>query len=1096
MRRSHLIVLASVSFAALVSAATTSQAVVTPKMSFGLLKPTEQWKVGTVQAKDAAYCAMVSRFDKEVVLAFARDTQGNSSVAMDFREQFFAPGAEYEVTLKTEGAKTRSFTARASSERSVVVQVGRDEAFMKALGADNALAIGMPTIDVSFALRKFGPSYRSLVNCADEIGVQAPPAVKVRQVEEEVLTPVDREVALLAGETSGASSGAAQEQETSGFSEIETQLDHEVMAEAQKSADQIVWLDSQHAALSAQIADGKAKVEQMAAAETADGKRKLLASIGGKAPLPAVETGAVSRVLERQQANKVEAEALKRTVAAKEAEIAALSRSQSRMAEQAMADFARQRAEMDKLAEKLTLESASLREQKESLSSDNKSLKADIIAKQAALARIESARAADTEALTKKLAMVHEEYGQKIATLEAERDSLKQKLDGALALNEKLQADKLALAADGQKNVDKLQEKVAFYEQEKTTLTSRLSVAEKQNLLLEAALEAKQQEMAQNEGAGKSLAAVSTELAKLKAAHAATVERLQEQVLEKTAQSDALKKDNESLKATVASAGTALQAEKVAVVEDLEAHKTEVARLEEQLKQVELQKLAEAERAAKLQAELEQSRAQIAEIRNTLDGEHARLAAMQAEMDRQKNELIAAKEIKQETKALEEVAVAAIPVPVPAPKPVAVDVPVVASIPTLKATPTPGQEQEVEALAAAEPSSGVEMEGTEISKAEISGADDIFWFESPPEEKKQASAPVVEAAPQVAAIQPAAVMPAPVVKATPVVQKTAVKELAPKAEPRRAAALLDRVMAFHRPAGSKPSAVAAAAVAKQPVNMPSVQNAVTPARAARIPLVAPAVKEVPVLPAQAVREPLVVPAPVVATLPPQKQEKPEIESNVVPVVALSVPDRIGNLSAIESAAGNFDVRPVDQFTGRKTVKARVALEALLDKAGLSAVHYIPVAVSSGEVVKQWSSGSVNGMFEQVPVAGASFEGAVHAYIERYQDDCPGQLATSFGDERTVAAGQLSVVDISCGMADNSYATSFLFLGDDNVLTAILHTAYPAEAPRLKSISDNIAYALESTGGVTASVMPVSQPQPAGFVMAPALDDEFETVIVQ
>lgn len=187
-RRFYLAILGSVS--ALTFAA-QAQAFTPPVMNLGLLKPQAPWKVGTVSPKGAApYCAMVAKFDKRVVLAFARSAEGWGSLALDFREDFFTRGMEYEVTMRPEGGSERTLTARASSGRSVVVQIGRDDALFSELSEDGDMDVGFPTIEASFALRKFSAGYKDLKACARQMAAPA----KTQAEPEEADFPADPEV--------------------------------------------------------------------------------------------------------------------------------------------------------------------------------------------------------------------------------------------------------------------------------------------------------------------------------------------------------------------------------------------------------------------------------------------------------------------------------------------------------------------------------------------------------------------------------------------------------------------------------------------------------------------------------------------------------------------------------------------------------------------------------------------------------------------------------------------------------------------------------------------------------------------------------------
>ncbi len=92
MRRSSFYALTSVSLAALMLAATATQAVQPAVQILGVLKPKDQWNVGTVNDKGAPYCAMVGKFDQASTLAFARSPDGFGSLGIEFFDDMFKPG--------------------------------------------------------------------------------------------------------------------------------------------------------------------------------------------------------------------------------------------------------------------------------------------------------------------------------------------------------------------------------------------------------------------------------------------------------------------------------------------------------------------------------------------------------------------------------------------------------------------------------------------------------------------------------------------------------------------------------------------------------------------------------------------------------------------------------------------------------------------------------------------------------------------------------------------------------------------------------------------------------------------------------------------
>lgn len=175
---------------------TVTQAFALPAANIGLLKPQGKWNVGLVKAQGASYCVMTNKFDGEVTLTFARNLEGYGSIAVNFRGSFFKPGTEYEVALQPDDAKARKFPGRADGGRSVVVQIGLDDGFYLSLKGDRNLRIGLPEMDMTFALREFSTSYISLLDCARKLQNRGPrtTAMPVPPVEKSTLKSVKENV--------------------------------------------------------------------------------------------------------------------------------------------------------------------------------------------------------------------------------------------------------------------------------------------------------------------------------------------------------------------------------------------------------------------------------------------------------------------------------------------------------------------------------------------------------------------------------------------------------------------------------------------------------------------------------------------------------------------------------------------------------------------------------------------------------------------------------------------------------------------------------------------------------------------------------------
>lgn len=143
--------------------------------NLGRLLQVGNWKAAPIDATsgstDETYCALVSDYenkaepDHHVVLAFARDQQGLGSIALDFKNPRFKAGSDYEMRADVGNGDLRALKTKATSDRSVVAQVGKDSAFYDALVMGRLLTLDVANTKVSFDLGEFSSGLASLDNC-------------------------------------------------------------------------------------------------------------------------------------------------------------------------------------------------------------------------------------------------------------------------------------------------------------------------------------------------------------------------------------------------------------------------------------------------------------------------------------------------------------------------------------------------------------------------------------------------------------------------------------------------------------------------------------------------------------------------------------------------------------------------------------------------------------------------------------------------------------------------------------------------------------------------------------------------------------------
>lgn len=1026
----------------------------------GVMKQKDQWQVGTVDNQGDKYCAMVGNFDQASVLAFARNPEGFGSLAIEFRDDMFQKGKDYEVQLAVDTGIPMTFTGKASNTRSLVIQIGQDSAVYNALSSSKTLRFTSSAIDAKFALAKFSNNYKKLVSCATALmpidpNVPQMAAVKVGDVEAVEMTDqklakaIETETAgaevvtvpLKNPEAKAAEMQAAQTPETAPAEEkksffgkffgklkgsdeasaertatetetAEAEVVEKTEADAKKKEAVVAKAEATpvvkaaekkpEAVVTAEKAEAKteevAKVAEEVSATEKPVARKLLAAMkGGVSNAPALPE---KIGLSAREMEAQQTAALQKAIHAKENEIAVLAAVRAQAARDEMAVAELQHKIYSRKAGELKLEKEALEAAPAEASLDNAT----------------AAASKATVAEEKRIAALKQKNVE-LAQIEQEKASSDKALTQKLSkMQKEFEQEKLALEAERDGLKKQLAEAVAL---NKTTLpqkTAELTAGQNRIAQLEEKLggaEAARLKLAENltamEGENQKLEAALAEKEKALAdttADAAALAKLQadmqslqKELAEKSMQSAALEESLTAEKAKASAALTAALGEKDTALETLETR----------LSEAETARKAEMERAAKLEAARLEAEKKIAALEATLAETAAKAEAdakLKAELAEKEKLAALAKQADEEKKKLAAANEKSL-------------MQAETEIALLKEEKERLQAQlsrktDVKAVAAIAPAVPVVAEPKKLPAAKpVASAKPVI------EER----IPGTDVAMVMSQLEPAAgtveveVFEAPIVSSVPV--RPALQQPQPQAmaaTPNRAESFLNGIMKHHVPDST-------AAAIKKP----------------QVPVAAQPQNTMPVM------EPVTtqpVPAAPTTTLAPKKP--------MLMPVAAAVPTQGG-------------MKPL-------------SLEALLTQAGLRGAVFAP-ATTAG--IREWTLGGVNGMYEEMPKT-ASFDAQIGQYIGRYEQDCPGKLSVQMGRPQQTAAGMLASGSMHCGMPDNSYSTSMIFVDGGAQFGALLHSGQGDDLAQVKSLGDNLYYALSASGGIAA--MPSMLPQKSAGMM--------------
>ncbi len=234
----------------------------------GIVKPLSGWKVGTVNSGGSAakpYCAMVSNYERGMVLAVARNDKGMGSLAIDFKDPVFETNVRYPVWVDLEGGVSREFQGYASSDRSLVVQFGKDSDFYKALTRTSRMDVSSTDVDISFSMAKALSGSRKLESCAGNLIETA--AGDTDEAQEVSDNPIDAEASRITAENIELQKARAEIAELKAklgsakkYDDIDSEISRRMAEHEKRHQARVTELEERAKQLEAQLAERKEQI--------------------------------------------------------------------------------------------------------------------------------------------------------------------------------------------------------------------------------------------------------------------------------------------------------------------------------------------------------------------------------------------------------------------------------------------------------------------------------------------------------------------------------------------------------------------------------------------------------------------------------------------------------------------------------------------------------------------------------------------------------------------------------------------------------------------------------------------------------------------
>ncbi|NBU58508.1 MAG: hypothetical protein EBS23_01775, partial [Betaproteobacteria bacterium] len=207
--------------------------------------PAGNWVVNRIASGNggSAYCTLARRFDGNMIVTLARNTNGESTVAIDFQQPLFQASRTYRVALQAGYGIKREFLTRPATANAMVLRTGQDPEFFGAIADKSDLSVIFDNGRYAFSIPDFEAGEEKLSGCIGASPAQMP-RTPAAEPENAALSELRREIDALQQENASLAAslredGAAASQarsDLSGSAENDALLRKLSALEAEKNA--------------------------------------------------------------------------------------------------------------------------------------------------------------------------------------------------------------------------------------------------------------------------------------------------------------------------------------------------------------------------------------------------------------------------------------------------------------------------------------------------------------------------------------------------------------------------------------------------------------------------------------------------------------------------------------------------------------------------------------------------------------------------------------------------------------------------------------------------------------------------------------------
>ncbi len=137
------------------------------------------WAINrVVSAASGSYCTMAQKYSDNTVMTLAKNQAGEYSLALDFTKSYFPDAKPTTVSLRPAGANAQTFNVTPQTDRVVVIGLGKNDSFVKALKSSGKLDFEVGGQTHTFTTNKFSTGVEELSTCLASMKPAAAPTTE------------------------------------------------------------------------------------------------------------------------------------------------------------------------------------------------------------------------------------------------------------------------------------------------------------------------------------------------------------------------------------------------------------------------------------------------------------------------------------------------------------------------------------------------------------------------------------------------------------------------------------------------------------------------------------------------------------------------------------------------------------------------------------------------------------------------------------------------------------------------------------------------------------------------------------------------------